>query len=95
MIVQRFTVDRYFQAVRCLILPSLLLITPQSAQAHGILPFAVEMLQTTGIVVTSASRCVTFTYDKNGNRQAQSTSMPASEPVTWGAGQFGCFVWHS
>ena len=95
MIVQRSILGRYLKAVRRFIPVPLLLMSPQPAQARGIIPFALEMLQTAGIVVTSASRCVTFTYDKNDNRQTQSTSTPASGAVTWGTTRLGCFIWHS
>lgn len=47
------------------------------------------------MLIAAGSVCVTYTYDKNGNRTAQVVSTIGSSSTQWGAGTFGCFVWSS
>lgn len=37
--------------------------------------------------------CVTYSYDANGNRTAQSNVSGSSGTPTWGSGIWGCFPW--
>lgn len=37
--------------------------------------------------------CVTYAYDANGNRTAQSNVSGSSGTPTWGSGVWGCFPW--
>jgi hypothetical protein len=43
--------------------------------------------------VPAGSLCVTFIYDKNGNRIAQTVNTAPSGSVTWGSVRYGCFAW--
>jgi hypothetical protein len=38
-------------------------------------------------------RCVSITFDKNGNRLSQVDTSVTTTPTQWGAGTYGCFVW--
>lgn len=45
-------------------------------------------------MLSSASNCVSFTYDKNSNRTSQSTSAMPSAAPQWGQARMGCFIWN-
>ena len=66
---------------------------PQPAQARGNVPFFSEVMQAAGVVITSASRCFVFVYDKNGNRVSQTISTPLNGAVLWATVSYGCFAW--
>ena len=70
-----------------------ILLVPLPAFAKGGVETFVVILQNASVVMTSASRCITFTYDKNGNRQAQTTTAPPASSPTWGSSSYGCFAW--
>lgn len=75
------------------LLPALALaLTPGHARAQSAVLLDVQAL---AILVSSVSFCVTYTYDKNGNRISQVTANVGSAGANWGTGKFGCFVWHS
>ena len=63
------------------------------AQASGVLLLAPLIMQSAAITLNVDSRCVVFTYDKNGNRITQTTSTPPAT-TTWGSARYGCFAWH-
>ncbi|MBT2135788.1 hypothetical protein KK137_15725 [Croceibacterium sp. LX-88] len=56
--------------------------------------FGPQISQSSLKLLSSGSRCVTFKYDVNGNRIAQTVGTIASGPVQWGSGKLGCFVWN-
>ena len=71
-----------------------LLTMPVSAQARGFtLIVDAQISQMLLLLLGSGSSCVNFSYDKNGNRTAQSVSTIGSGQTLWGSGSFGCFVW--
>ena len=70
------------------------LSVPSSAHANGLLLFGPQGAQSVLLLLSSGSLCVQFTYDLNGNRTAQSVGTVSSAPVLWGAGNYGCFLWH-
>lgn len=69
-----------------------LALMPIQARAHGALLFDIQSL---ALLISSASFCVTYTHDENGNRVSQVTTSIGSGAVNWGTGRFGCFVWHN
>jgi len=71
------------------------LLAPAPAHARSNVGFVVAMLQNASAVMASASRCVFFTYDKNGNRLTQTTLSPPSSLPTWGSSSYGCFAWQN
>ncbi len=46
-----------------------------------------------GAVSSVNSHCIHITYDKNGNRIAQTDAPVTATPTTWGSGTYGCFTW--
>lgn len=71
------------------------LLAPAPATAKGGAGIFLLILQNASVVMTTASRCVTFTYDKNGNRQAQTIAVPPTATPTWGSSSYGCFAWQN
>ena len=71
------------------------LLSPTPAYAKSNAGGLLIILQNASVVITGASRCVTFTYDKNGNRITQATAAPPASSPTWGSSSYGCFAWHN
>jgi len=42
--------------------------------------------------IATQNQCLTYSYDKNGNRQTESALIFGTAPV-WGAAPYGCFTW--
>ena len=66
---------------------------PQPAQAKPGVGAIMLILQNAAAVMTSAGRCVVFTYDQNGNRLTQTVSVPSGATPVWGSASYGCFAW--
>jgi hypothetical protein len=45
--------------------------------------------------VSGPNACIRFTYDLNGNRKTQTSSVFGAPGVTWGSAVYGCFGWTS
>lgn len=43
--------------------------------------------------IAAQNQCLTYSYDKNGNRQVE-TSMTFGSTATWGSSVYGCFRWN-
>lgn len=44
-------------------------------------------------LLAAQNQCISFAYDKNGNRITQtSNGIPSQQPV-WGTSAYACFVW--
>ena len=76
--------------------------TPQGPARARMLKFVakgeVQHALAAQVVMATAdatTQCVTLNYDQNGNRLSQTVSSMAPNPVTWGSGVYGCFVWAS
>jgi hypothetical protein len=53
--------------------------------------------QVAGIIqmLISPNLCITYTYDLNGNRTAQSNVTYGSPGAVWGSAVYACFDWTS
>jgi hypothetical protein len=71
-----------------------LALAPTPAKANGVLLLRPQIVLPAAVLLGAGSLCVTFTYDANGNRTAQTVVAIGAGAVTWGSGAFGCFVWH-
>jgi hypothetical protein len=38
-------------------------------------------------------RCISMTYDENGNRKLQTVAPVVTTTTTWGTAAYGCFAW--
>ena len=85
--------SRKLRAAAVAMLAVVAAFAPQPAIAGSTAPAVGAVLQSAGAVITAASRCVTFVYDKNGNRLVQTTAVPPSGPQLWGTAVYGCFAW--
>ena len=67
---------------------------PATAHANGLSSSGPQIGPAMLLALGSSSFCVTYTYDKNGNRTLQTTAAVNSGPIVWGAGVYGCFLWN-
>jgi hypothetical protein len=65
---------------------ALALASQANAQAHA--PATVLAMAST------ASLCISITYDKNGNRVLQTVGNVTTSATVWGSATYGCFVWN-
>lgn len=45
------------------------------------------------VLISTGDLCVTYSYDANGNRIAQSSHVFGTPGAVWGSGVYGCFNW--
>jgi hypothetical protein len=72
---------------------ALVIAAPATASAQSHLLFNLQASQAMLLLIQAGSVCVTYVYDANGNRTAQSVTTIGAGPTQWGAGTYGCFVW--
>lgn len=65
---------------------------PVAANASGLALLGPLLLQSAGITMSASGVCLTYTFDKNGNRLTQVT-VASSSSGSWGTAKFGCFAW--
>lgn len=65
---------------------------PCTATASDFFIFGPLFTQAAAVVMNPGSVCVTYAYDRNGNRLTQVT-VSTSSSGTWGSSNFGCFAW--
>jgi len=51
-----------------------------------------RVLRDTPVAPAAPNMCLSFTYDKNGNRLTQTTAGVNAQAV-WGSSTYPCFVW--
>lgn len=66
-----------------------------SGTAHATPLLVIANIPVDAVLAMSSAntRCVSITFDKNGNRQSQTVSSVTSTATIWGAASYGCFVW--
>ena len=83
---------RTLRVTKITVMPLLLVSLTSPANAQVFLPISQQMLSAISMTVSSASFCVEYIHDENGNRIAVASSSVATGAV-WGSSRFGCFTW--
>lgn len=63
------------------------------AQANGLITINSQIAASLMLLTSGSSLCVTYAYDKNGNRTSEVTVGVPSSGAVWGSSPFGCFNW--
>jgi YD repeat-containing protein len=79
---------------RNLLAATLLISGSSAASAQPSLLIDLQASQALMLLIQAGGMCVSYAYDANGNRTAQTVVTIGPGAAQWGTGTYGCFVWH-